>query len=806
MSLRSRLFPNDYIPFKYRLTASVLAVFIPVFLILGGFSFSRAYRDYHDTQLKVEQDVVHSLQIINEAYRILEAALEQQLRQAMDTFLAAYQGAGRDPSRIDLRALEKELGNALDLYVVDTDGVVTYSTVPYDLGLDISAGPEAEAFFNTLFEHNAFAAQRMSRETKTGMLRKFAYQATPDGQWVLELAVKTEVIAPYLETLDPVAVANRLVATNAMLDRVRVLDMDGWEVSVSDPVAADEELTAVVHEVIERRETREIELDGNARRYVYVELDDDNGFQHAGVARVVELSYNRTQLTAELRTTAAVMLIGVLVTMLLAIHLANRTSEPILELEQEFTRAAEGDLTAYAQPRRRDELGRAARSFNRMMEQIRRLTYYDAVTGLPNHRVLLHDYERLAPDAHSPTQIAVLLVAANRFRQLNERIGYRASNRVLYQAARRVEAHLNHTCLGYRGQSDEFVLLLSGPTAHDDGPIVAESLLRDLAAPYDIDGHQVSAGFSAGLALHPTHGAAIDELLKNAGFARNLARERQGGRFQIFDPEILYDVLKNRRIINEVDDALRNRELFLEYQPLVNLETGEVVAAEALIRWRHPTDGIITPDNFIAATENSELITRIGEWALHQACRDCAAWNADLRNHSVKVCVNISARQFESPEFVPTLRSALSEYRLAPELLELELTESTVIEDVHESIKRLETLRAMGLRISIDDFGTGYSSLSYMVRLPIDTLKIDRSFISLIEHNEHAKTVVSTIIAMGRSLKLALVAEGIENANQLATLRKEACATGQGFYFSRPVAPQRFIRTLRDDPYRVLVG
>lgn len=806
MSLRSRLFPSGYTPFKYRLTASVLAVFIPVFLIVGGFSLSRAHRDYRDTQLQVEQDIVHSLQIIDEAYRILEATLEQQLGQAMERFLEAYEQAEGNPSDMDLSALQEEFGNELDLYIVDTDGVVTYSTVEHDLGLDLTGTPEAAAFFETLLEQKTFAPQRMSRETKTGKLRKFAYHSAPDGRWVLELAVKTEVIAAYLERLDPVAVADRLVATNAILDQVRVLDMDGWEVSVSDPVAPDEELTAVVHEVIEHRDTRELEHDGGARRYLYVELDDDESYQPAGVARVVELTYNRTQLTAELHSTLTVILLGALVTVLLAIHLANRTSEPILELEQEFTRAAEGDLTAYAQPRRRDELGSAARSFNRMMEQIRLLTYYDPVTGLPNHRVLLRDFERLAPSTQPPAPKAVLLVAANRFRQLNERIGYRDSNRVLHQAARRVEMHHHDTCFEYRGQSDEFILLLSGSTAHDDGPVVADALLRDLDAPYDVDGHQVSVSFSAGLALYPTHGVAIDELLKNAGFARNFARERQGARLQVFDPELLQDVLKTRRIINEVDDALRNRELFLEYQPLVNLETGEVVAAEALIRWRHPTDGIITPDNFIAATENNELIIRIGEWALQQACRDCAAWNEGLTDRPVKVCVNISARQFESPQFLPALRDALAEHGLAPQLLELELTESTVIENMQESVERLQALRAMGLRISIDDFGTGYSSLSYMVRLPIDTLKIDRSFISLLEHNKHAETVVSTIIAMGRSLNLALVAEGIETSKQLAALRNEACTTGQGFYFSRPIARERFMRTLRDDPYRVLVG
>jgi len=327
---------------------------------------------------------------------------------------------------------------------------------------------------------------------------------------------------------------------------------------------------------------------------------------------------------------------------------------------------------------------------------------------------------------------------------------------------------------------------------------LAYQVLRSLHRPYWIEERRIEVRFSAGVALWPAHGSDVEELLKNAGFARNMARGQptEQQRVRVYEPELRRQVLDRRRTTEELSRALESGELFLEYQPIVDLDTGRVEAVEALVRWQHPAKGTLMPDSFVPVAESSELILRIGEWILEEACRDAKRWDRQGVS-GVAVCVNVSAAQFESPGFVRKVRHLLQEADIDPSLLEIELTESTVIQDVTESVRRLQELRDLGVRSSIDDFGTGYSSLSYMVQLPIDTLKIDRSFVAQLEHSDQARVVVSTIIGMANSLKLRLVAEGVENDRQRSIMRSESCRLAQGFYFSTPLKSNSLIELLR---------
>ncbi|MEN1760149.1 bifunctional diguanylate cyclase/phosphodiesterase [Anoxynatronum sibiricum] len=494
-------------------------------------------------------------------------------------------------------------------------------------------------------------------------------------------------------------------------------------------------------------------------------------------------------------TLLLVMLGGILASLLLARHF----SHPIIELERLFTQASAGDLTVRATPHTRDEIGRAGHTFNVMMDRLADLTYYDPVTGLANQRVLHQDFRELTEpfkDEENVPLLPLLLVAADNFKRINERFGYREGNQLLRMAGHRLQIYSGDHCRLYRGQSDEFILICHSYQGLAEAEKAAYVLLQKLQEPYELASEKVSITFSAGLATFPLQGETLDELLKNAGFAKNLAKEKGSGRLQVFDIAIQQQVLSSRIFEEEMSLALDRKEFLLEYQPLVDLKTGNIHTVEALIRWQHPVKGRLAPDLFIPAAENTGLINRLGKWALLEACRQNRQW-MDQGLRPVVMAVNISARQFESPDFVSYVRQALNESGLPPALLELEVTESAVIQQVEENIIRLNTLRSMGIRISLDDFGTGYSSLSYVVRLPIDTLKIDRSFVSILTSSRQAHTVVSTIISMGHSLGLTLVAEGIETLQQLAMVQEASCQLGQGYHFSPPLPAAKMEMLLR---------
>jgi EAL domain-containing protein (putative c-di-GMP-specific phosphodiesterase class I) len=280
-------------------------------------------------------------------------------------------------------------------------------------------------------------------------------------------------------------------------------------------------------------------------------------------------------------------------------------------------------------------------------------------------------------------------------------------------------------------------------------------------------------------------GNSANELLQNATFAENYAKESGGARFRLYEPDLHQRNRALRDLEQQLPRAMEAGELYLEYQPMIDLATGRAAELEALVRWRHPDEGLVSPELFIAAAEKTGVILAVGSWILDGVCAQISAWRSQGLPE-MPVSVNISAKEFESGDFIESIRAALRRHGVEPSLLQLEITERTVIERVEESISRLQELRDMGMRISIDDFGIGYSSLSYLVRLPVDTLKIDKSFIQNLETGKQEKAIVTAIIAMGTSLGLTIVTEGIETEEQLAWLRRFPCQLGQGYLFSRP--------------------
>ena len=498
----------------------------------------------------------------------------------------------------------------------------------------------------------------------------------------------------------------------------------------------------------------------------------------------------------------AILLFSILGTM----WLAERFTGPVIQLERLFTRAASGDLTVRAQPRGKDEISRAGHSFNRMMKHINQLTYYDSVTGLPNSRVMEDAFEELLAERETDfaeedgnqigqrsAKIALWVIEAGNLHRVNEQLGYQQGNKVFRAAAQRLKNLLPEDMTVYRGASNDLLVLCSNYDSEQEMTTMLAETIQHLDEPYIAEEERITLVFRAGVALYPKHGKTLEELLKNAGFAKNMVRQQSIKQVIFFDEDIRHKELAARRMEDDLAIALEHHQLQLVYQPIFRLETGELRGVEALLRWHHPHQGYISPAQFIPVAERTGLIELIGQWVLSEAFRQSVQWST-MGFNNVTLSVNLSARQFESPRFISMIRQLAEAHRQVPGNIELELTESTVIHQVDESVGKLSELRKMGFKIAIDDFGTGYSSLSYLVRLPVDTLKIDRSFIMSMEESTQARAIVSSIIAMGSSLQLELVAEGIETEEQLEILRHEKCQMGQGFYFSAPVTAEKVMR------------
>jgi predicted signal transduction protein with EAL and GGDEF domain len=339
------------------------------------------------------------------------------------------------------------------------------------------------------------------------------------------------------------------------------------------------------------------------------------------------------------------------------------------------------------------------------------------------------------------------------------------------------------------------VILLAELAHTQDASIIADKLILALGEPFCIDQHTLHVTASIGIVTYPDDGTEADTLLKNADAAMYHAKDSGRGNYQFFKPEMNLRAVERQSLETGLRQALERQEFVLHYQPRIRLDTGEIVGVEALIRWRHPQRGLVPPAEFIPIAEESGLIVPIGRWVLREACRQAKAWQ-EAGLLPIRVATNTSAVELRARDFVAGVRAILAETGLEPRYLELELTETFLMQDAQSTATVLRAIKDMGVHIALDDFGTGYSSLSYLKRFPIDTLKIDRSFVRDITTDADDASIVNAVISMGESLKIRVVAEGVETRAQLVLLLEQGCPEGQGYYFSRPVPAQEIIHLL----------
>jgi len=498
--------------------------------------------------------------------------------------------------------------------------------------------------------------------------------------------------------------------------------------------------------------------------------------QGASVAAVFEVYSDVTALVDELERTQfriVASVLGVLAVLYAFLFLIVRRADRIINAETEVERRANE-------------------------ERLRHQAYHDSLTGLPNRTSLIERVgEAVRRSARSGETFALLFLDLDSFKDVNDSLGHPVGDLLLKAVAGRMQPVLREQDTVARLGGDEFVVILPFLKRTEHAAVVAEKLLTALSgAPYSIEGRELSITSSIGISVYPDDGKDVNELIKNADAALYHAKKMGRNNFQYFSEEIGVRAVANLSMEHNLRRALERGEFLLHFQPQMNLASGRTVGVEALVRWLHPDIGMVLPAEFIPIAEERGLIVAIGDWVLNEACRQNREWQrAGLP--AIPVAVNLSALQFRHRSLIANISAALGASELSAEFLEMELTESVVMQNSESAVATMRAMKEMGLHLSIDDFGTGYSSLSYLKRFPLDKLKIDRSFVRGLPDDADDAAITNAVLGMARALRLKVIAEGVETVQQAEFLRQHGCDEIQGSYFARPMPAEQFARFLQ---------
>ena len=514
------------------------------------------------------------------------------------------------------------------------------------------------------------------------------------------------------------------------------------------------------------------------------------------------------EILADLRAIRAFLIalaaIGTVVSIASALCIARVIAAPTIRLTKTMTVLASGEL-AIAVPDldRRDEIGAMARAVavfkdnmvneQRLSRKIVHLAHYDPLTDLPNRSLFQEKLDTALSFSRRGRQFALHCLDLDRFKDINDTLGHPIGDRLLCVVAQRLVESVRDTDVVARLGGDEFAIIQNAISSPMEATQLAARVIDVVSEPVEIEGHQILVGASGGLAFGPEDGACAEQLLKNADMALYRAKSEGRGVCRLFHPEMDAKMQRRRAMELDLRRALPEGQLVLFYQPVVGALTREIVGFEALLRWQHPANGLIPPGEFIPLAEETGMIVPIGEWVLKEACATAARW--PIR---ASVSVNVSARQFEGSSLIPSITSALSCSGLEPDRLEIEITETVLMQETDAASTILYKLRDLGIRIALDDFGTGYSSLSYLTRFPFDRIKIDQSLVRELGNKSDSMAIVHAVANLGDSLGMAITAEGVESREQLEVLQRAGCTELQGYFFGRPMPAEAVMTVLRD--------
>jgi diguanylate cyclase (GGDEF)-like protein len=539
------------------------------------------------------------------------------------------------------------------------------------------------------------------------------------------------------------------------------------------------------------------------------------------IVTVMPDSAARREATELFNLFISVAMLAVLIAMFVVWLLLRRNlTLPLSQLAQQIKNSIWDDEASGHLIKTTDkgELGALAHSFNRRTEQflesqkqIKSLAFYDSLTGLPNRRMLLDRLRlKLAMANRNQTSGAVLFLDLDNFKHLNDSLGHSTGDELLVKVGERLKKCMRGEDTVARIGGDEFVILITtkSSTAQEAAMLattVASKIIDTLTAPFDLFNNNYHITASIGISLFPQEDQeGFEDILKQADTAMYHSKSHGRNSFSFFEPEMQRHVNERLRILEDLRSALENNELMLMYQPQVDVN-GSCSSVEALVRWNHPTDGMIFPGIFIPIVEESMLIVPFGKWILREACRQMHKWNTQGRSLD-HISINVSPRQFQQPGFLDEVRDAITDFNIQPQQLMLELTEGVIMENTEEAIHKMQILKSLGIRVSLDDFGTGYSSLTYLKQLPLDEVKIDQSFVSDITDDPNDVIIVKTIIAMASHLGYEVIAEGVETEEQLRILVNKGCKHFQGYFFSRPLPAEDLEKFFELNEETVITG
>lgn len=613
------------------------------------------------------------------------------------------------------------------------------------------------------------------------------------------LSVKTDILAAYILRNDA-TIFSRYHARGVKVETLP------FELIAKD---APPDVLQDLLEQVRASSNRLLPLSDHVSLVMPILLDGQNVGTVVFFADMREL---RSRLNSTLLAATLILTFAFAAAYLLSMKLQVVISEPILNLSETMRQVSETkNFSLRVAKTGNDEIGYLYDGFNEMLQEIeernhvlrqrqerlQELAHFDTLTRLPN-RVLFHDRLQQAVNLaqRNGHMIAVMFLDLDSFKDINDILGHRTGDLLLQQVADRMGLVLRYCDTVARLGGDEFTIIAQNIKSVKNACKVAQKLLDMFESPYCLEGQQVYITSSIGITIFPTDGESIDTLLMNSDIAMYHAKTDGKNGYRLYNKEMNKQTSDRIALQSDLRKALELKQLFLLFQPKFDVLSGKITGVEALIRWQHPERGLIPPNRFISLAEESGSILAITEWVLKTACCQAKCW-LDEGYESISVAVNLSAYSLKRNNTTAMVQQALIETGLPPELLELELTESMLIENDKNAEETLRTLKLLGVTISIDDFGTGYSSLSYLHRFPIDALKIDRSFVWNMNRSDNDLAIVSAIIAMAHSLKLHVIAEGVETEDQLEALKKCGCHAIQGYLMSRPVTADELTAQLK---------
>lgn len=526
------------------------------------------------------------------------------------------------------------------------------------------------------------------------------------------------------------------------------------------------------------------ELNGNQIIMGYTEIEENNWKLYVGAYEedILEPLNEAKELFWVLFLSFTIISISA------AMFFAKHFADPIISLSSAFNQAAKGDLTVRINVNRKDEIGRAGDSFNVMMNQLKSLTYYDPLTNLPNLNVFSYDLDTMLKTRTIKEPLTIIMISIDNFSGVNENYGYTKGDQLLLQISHRIKKELVIDCKMYKGKGDEFMVIVENMLVKTVEANI-HRIINNLQKDYYVSDNSVKIKVSIGLVGFPDNGLDVEKLLVNVTHAKQQAKLNSSVSYQVYNPKTHQQEKHLLSLEEDIIKGIRENQFHMLYQPLFDTQTGELVDVEALIRWVHPTKGNVYPDQFIEIAERSGLILDIDEWVFKHVCKQQKAWN-----QKYQVSINVSAKSFEREDYVDFIKKTIQEYDLDPKFIQLELTERVIMESIEVNIKKMRELKEIGIHIALDDFGIGYSSLNYIVRLPLDVIKIDKSFTQQMVQSDEVRTIVATIINMGHSLGMKIIAEGIEFEDELKLLQKQGCDIGQGYLYSKPITTEELER------------